>query len=307
MLSGSIEYYYKKATDLLGLAPADITTGAGTFVNGNNAILDTKGIDITLNSLNVHDGDLRWSTVLLFSYNRNTVAKYLLPPSGNSAYVGSGSLVPIVGQPAYNIVSYRWAGLDPANGNPRAYLAGQVSEDYAAIIANNNPNDLVFSGSALPEDFGAIRNDLSWKGLSLSVNIKYEFNFYFRRFATSYNDLFNNWIGYSDFAQRWQKPGDEKTTNVPSMVYPDDPNRDAVYDYSSATVENGDNIRIQDIRLDYQLKTLWARMPFKGLDLYAYANNVGIIWRANKVGMDPDYGTGIPNPFTFSLGCKAEF
>jgi hypothetical protein len=91
------------------------------------------------------------------------------------------------------------------------------------------------------------------------------------------------------------------------MVYPDDPNRDAVYDYSSATVENGNNIRIQDIRLDYQLKTLWRRLPFKGLDVYAYANNVGILWRANKVGMDPDYGTGIPSPFTFSLGCKAEF
>jgi TonB-linked SusC/RagA family outer membrane protein len=306
VLSGSIEYYYKNATDLLGLAPANITEGAGLVLNDNNAVLHTKGIDVTLTSVNLR-GRIGWSTTLLYSYNKNEVAEYLDKPGSNANYVGSGSLSPVAGQPAYNIISYRWAGLDPANGNPRAYLNGQVSEDYTAITNNNNLKDLVFSGSALPVDFGSVRNDFTWKGLMLSVNITYKFNYYFRRYATSYSALFNNWVGYSDFASRWQKPGDEKNTNVPSMVYPANSARDDVYDYSNATVEKGDNIRLQDIRLSYQLKSLWSRLPFRGLEVYGYASNLGILWRSNKEWLDPDYGTAIPDPRAYSLGFKAEF
>ncbi|MDB5141067.1 MAG: TonB-dependent receptor [Mucilaginibacter sp.] len=306
VLSGTLEYYHKKATDLLGQAPADLTAGAGLFIDANNAVLSTRGIDATLTSVNL-SGKLRWTTTLLYNYNQDRTEKYLLPPGVNSNYTGSGSLSPIQGQPAYNIVSYRWAGLDPQNGNPRAYLNGAVSESYTAITNSTNLHDLVFSGSALPVHFGSLRNDLSWRGLSLSVNVTYKFDYYFRRFATSYNNLFNNWVGYSDFSRRWQQPGDERSTNVPSMVYPDNPDRDAVYANSSATVDRGDHIRLQDIRLGFQLKTLWTRLPFKSLEVFTYATNLGILWRANKDGLDPDYGLLIPQPRTLSFGTTAAF
>jgi len=306
-INGSIEYYHKNAYDLLGLVPADPTAGTGSIMDVNSADLVEHGIDLTLNSINT-TGQLKWQTAFLLSTNKNTVAKYLYTPPSYANYINSGSITPIVGQPAYSIVSYKWAGLDPANGNPRAYLNGQVSEDYDDIVNSPAKNDLTYSGSAVPELYGSLRNDFAWHALSLSVNFTYRFDYYFRRFATSYSDLFSGWLGYSDFAQRWQKPGDEKTTNVPSMVYPDDANRDQVYDYSSATVENGNNIRLQDVRLGYQFnKTNWPGIPFRGLQLYAYANNLGIVWRANKLGLDPDYGTAIPAPRTVAIGCKADF
>ncbi len=151
-LSGSLEYFYKVAQDLIGLP--DLTEGADLALNENSADLHNHGFDITLNSINLEVW-LRY-LVLLLSKSRDVVAKYLYPPGGYNQYVGNGSSInPIVGQPAYNIISYKWAGLDPANGNPRAYLNGQVSENYADIVSKVGPGDLVFSGSALPVYFGA--------------------------------------------------------------------------------------------------------------------------------------------------------
>jgi TonB-linked SusC/RagA family outer membrane protein len=304
IITGSVEYYYKKATDLIGLVPADITQGAGTVLTENSAELHTKGLDLTLNSINLK-GKFGWNTSLLFSINKNKVAKYLYNPSSYSAFT-SGSFF-IAGEPANSIVSYRWAGLDPANGNPRAYLNGQVSEDYASIVSSATAKDVVFQGSAVPQYFGSIRNEFSYQSFSLSANIVYRFDYYFRRPTTSYYALFTNWQGYNDFSQRWLKPGDEAHTNVPSLDYPADANRDAVYNYSSITVEKGDNIRLQDIRLAYQIsKDIWRRLPFQGVQVYAYVNNIAILWRANKLGLDPDYGLSIPLPRTFSIGCKID-
>lgn len=305
-LSGSIEYYYKNSTNLIGLIPVDLTVGAGQFLNENSAQLKTHGVDIVVNSLNVN-GSIKWNSSLLFSTNFNDVAKYLYTPANLTSLVGNGALIsPIVGEPAYEIVSYKCAGLDPANGNPRAYLNGAVSEDYSSITTSAGSNDLIFSGPAMPQYFGSLRNDISWKSFMLSVNISYRFDYYFRRNATSYYSLFNNWVGYNDFDRRWQKPGDEKTTDVPSMIFPANSSRDAVYDFSNITVSRADNIRLQDIRLSYQFnKSNSPSLPFKGLNIFAYANNVGILWRANKFGLDPDY-TGIPPVRSISFGFKLD-
>jgi hypothetical protein len=121
--------------------------------------------------------------------------------------------------------------------------------------------------------------------------------------------LFNSWLGGNkEYAQRWQKPGDEKTTNVPSMIYPDDPSRDMFYQYSTATIENGDNIRLQDLNLSYSFnRAKYKRLPFENLQLFVYANNLGIIWRANKANLDPDYPTGYPAPKSASIGLKINF
>jgi hypothetical protein len=38
-----------------------------------------------------------------------------------------------------------------------------------------------------------------------------------------------------------------------------------------------------------------------------YANNLGLLWKANPVGLDPDFITGYPDPKTISVGFKADF
>jgi hypothetical protein len=164
-----------------------------------------------------------------------------------------------------------------------------------------------FEGSSRPTTFGSLRNNFSYQSLSLSVNINYKLNYYFRKSTYTSSGLGEN----EDYYSRWQKPGDELKTNVPSVQYPPyTTDRDLFYAYSSALIDKGDHIRLQDISLSYDFdRSAKNRLPFKHLQVYGYINNVAILWRANHDGLDPDLSTNFTNsyslPRTFSLGVKA--
>ena len=310
VISGTFEVYQKNGTDLIEPVNIAPSTGFSSFF-GNAAKTRTNGIDLTLTSRNV-DAEFKWSTTLLFSTLHEKVLSYNIVQ--NSATIETSSLLGLPGYPMFGVFAYKWAGLDPANGNPRGYLNGQVSENYSGIINNFKPDSLVFKGSSRPTVFGSLRNDFEFKGFSLSANIVYQLGFYFRRpsMTGNYTDLISSYMN-QDYESRWQKPGDELTTNVPSLVYPSNSNRALFYTYSSVLVDNGDNIRLQDIRVGYDLKRIFkGKSPFKKVQVYTYASNIGILWKANKDGIDPDaYGSPgthtLPAPFTMSFGFNATF
>lgn len=319
ILSGSVEYYIKKGVDLIGNSSVDPTTGIinganQSVVKGNFADFKSHGMDIQLNSRNI-DGHFKWGTSLLASYNKDEVTRYnVKTTAANYLNFGSGTdpnqLYPYEGHPVYSIYSYKWAGLDPATGDPMGYDAnGNVSKDYVSLTAVA-PDGLVYNGPALPVVFGSLRNTFSYGPVSLSVNIAGKFGYYFRRTSINYTELFVNWTGNADYAKRWQQPGDELTTNVPSFpTLPLNSNRDMFYKFSGPLVEKGDHIRLQDVQLGYDLdRKQWRKLPVNSVRFYAYANNIGILWRANRSGTDPDlYGSTLPQPFTLSFGFKGNF
>ena len=113
----------------------------------------------------------------------------------------------------------------------------------------------------------------------------------------------------ADFGKRWQKSGDEATTNVPSMAgFGDNDFRDKFYKSSSATIARGDHIRLQDVSIGFDFdQSNWKNIPVKQVQLYFYANNLGIIWKANKFGLDPDYITDYGNIFNTPLSISLSF
>lgn len=203
-------------------------------------------------------------------------------------------------------------GLDH-NGNPQGLLNGQVSEDYSGISNSTNALELAYSGTSTPKYFGSVRNSFTYKSWELSFNIIYKLGYFFRRPSLSNYTLYQGngtTASYqqADFDVRWQKPGDELITNVPSLIYPGKQIRDFLYTYSDILVEKGDHLRLQDIQLNYQLnKNKFKRLPFSSISLYLYAANLGIIWKAAAKKIDPDYPTSAPAPRTISLGLKANF
>lgn len=301
IVNGSIEYYTKLSTDVIAPVPADVTLTGSPSLFKNSADLKGKGVDLTLNSM-ILDHKFKWESSLLFSYNKVIVTKYSPYNNTPSSNVGEGgNILPIVGQNPYNVISYKWDGLNPENGNPQGFLNKQESEDYPSITSQATWNDLVIDGPAIPIYFGAFRNTFSYHHFSLSFNISYKLGYFFRKNTINYTNLFDSWIGNGDFEKRWQKPGDEKHTNVPSMVYPSDYYRDLFYQESDATVEKGDEIRLQDLNISYDLSPKNKKLNFH---FYLYANNLGILWKANKDGLDPDANNGIPIPSSISVGCK---
>jgi TonB-linked SusC/RagA family outer membrane protein len=315
VLSGSLEYYLKTSDDLIGYQPVDQTTGVlnpatNQFqYKGNVASMKGHGMEVTLHSNNLK-GAIKWQTDLIFSTALNHVTRYYQYTDQAAGYVANAyTIVPIVGKPLYSILTYQWAGLDPANGNPRGYLNGQVSSDYAAMLTNTSLKDLHYSGSAVPQVYGYFRNTFSYRQFTLSANIAYKFDYYFIRPAVQYDALISGWdASTSDYARRWQVPGDEKHTNVPSFTYPTNSQRDQFYQQAVVNVEKGDNIRLQDVRLSYDAdQKAWKKMPFRHIQVFCYATNLGLIWTATKTGLDPDYPSSLRPPLTIALGITGNF
>jgi TonB-linked SusC/RagA family outer membrane protein len=304
-LNGSIDYWRKKGMDLIGNSPIAPQTGIVLYT-GNSANTITQGVDVQLSSNNL-TGALKWQTTLLYNYSQSKVTDYKVSNGTNYNVVSANYNNPLQGYPYYSIFSFKYAGLN-ATGDPQGYLNGQVSTDYTSIMNATNRAELVYNGSATPTSFGSLRNTFGYGAFDLSFNITYKFGYYFRRSSLDNGTLYSiggNNYQMADYDNRWQKAGDELHTNVPALVYPSSTFRTALYTYSNILVEKADHIRLQDVRLGYTIGKK-PYLPFRNLNIFAYVNNIGILWRANKYHIDPDYPTGIPVVRTIAFGIKAD-
>ena len=309
VISGTIESYFKRGIDLIGDIPYAPSTGITTF-RGNTANTRGKGVDITLNTQNLR-GELKWQTNFFFSHVTDKVVDYALKQSANFyTDFSDNEINPLQGKPFYALYSYQWAGLDPQTGDPQGYLDGKISKDYAQILASATADNIIYHGPARPTSYGAVRNTFTFKQFSISANISYRFGYYFRQPGIFYSNVLSG-MGYYEgrYSERWQKTGDEMKTTVPSMPGYIDYDRDSFYSFSSATVQKADNIRLQDINLSYEFnKNASPRLPFSRLQVYVYANNVAMLWKATKTHYDPDFpAADYLSVKTIAAGIKADF
>jgi TonB-linked SusC/RagA family outer membrane protein len=302
-LSGAIEYYIKRPKDLIAGTQVDPTTGF-TTLNVNSADLDGRGVDISLNSINIRTKNFNWSSHLVFAYNRTKVLRSYVSSDLAINYVSGphGMLMtPIEGMDLYSQLAFKWAGLDPEDGMPRGYLNGEISKDYAALVNRATVDEVDNHGSLRPLYFGSFRNNFKLSTLELSFNIAYNLGHKFLRNSFNNRYFIDQGVGHADYAQRWQNPGDEARTDVPAFIYPNNLYASDLYYYSSALVEDASWIKLRDIQLSYSLPKI-AHIPVKNARIYAYAQHFGTLWRANKQGIDPEFGKTVPDPFTLSFG-----
>ncbi len=300
-ISLSADAYFKKSTDLFASDPIDPTYGF-TTVRRNVAVASGKGIDIELDA-KLLDGSFKWKAKVLFTINKDKVDKYYGGTWRALTFTSSAgrNLSPVEDKALYPVFSYRFVRLDPMSGDPQGYLKGEVSKDYTKMLADSMQH-LVYHGTGIPPYYGSLNQTFSWKSWMLTVNIAYKFGHFFQKETIRYQDLFNSWRTHGDYSQRWQNPGDELWTSVPSMTYPANSNRDNFYAYSEANIGRGDLIRLQDIRLQYQ----WKLAKNYPIQCYASVNNVALLWKANKWGIDPDYNN-MPPARNYTAGVSVHF
>ncbi|WP_285058367.1 SusC/RagA family TonB-linked outer membrane protein [Pedobacter ginsengisoli] len=313
IISGGVEFYIKKGTDLYGPTPFDYTAwGGGKEITKNVANMKGHGIDAIIKSVNMNRS-LRWETTFLLNYNNSKTTAYFISSAqtGTSLFGAGRAISPVIGKPLYAIAAYKWAGLD-IEGNPQGFLNGEKSKNYMALAAEISKNGIasesaVFIGSTVPVTFGSIGNSFSWKGVFMDFNIVYKFGYYFKRPALQYSALAEMGAGHIDYESRWLKPGDETRTNIPSFQYPIDSRRDAFYAASEINVLKADHIRLQFVNVGYTFSRPTKRELFSQLQAYVNISNIGILWRSNKDNLDPDYpGLTVPSK-GFAIGLKGNF
>lgn len=304
-IRGQIEAYFKTGTDLIGDTPYTPSTGFSIF-RANTASTESRGVDLDIQSLNI-DRNFTWTTNFLMSTLYEKVTDYFFENTPIQYLSEMNQLVPLEGRPLFSIYSIPWGGLNPDTGAPRGILDGEVSENYSAVFSNLTTETLQFHGPRRPTLFGAIRNNFSYRNFQLSVNFSYRMGYNYRRESILYGLALTGRGGHPDFADRWQQPGDELHTQIPSMPLANNTLRDNTYRYSDLLVERGDHIRFQDIRFSYRFaQDAFRKLPFRSAEIYSYANNLGIIWKKSKDPIDPDFRTMLP-PRSIAFGLNVNF
>ncbi|MDE5421960.1 SusC/RagA family TonB-linked outer membrane protein [Ancylomarina sp. DW003] len=308
-VSGSLEYYSKKSTDLLGNVSLNSTYGFSSALM-NFAEMSNKGIDASVN-VKIVDKKVKWNTTLNFSYNKNRVEKVEMPDETVSSYMSATARV---GKPLNYMYSYKWAGLSN-EGLPQIFNENGEVIDHETQLEDYKA--LKYEGTTTPKYYGSLNNVVTYKGFRLSVLMTYKMGYKFRIPTISYSSLNSslnrNWV-HEDYDKRWQKAGDEAYTDVP--VLPANFSNIGRYfgSYSSNSshlVESASHIRFREVILSYNLPKEWLKsVGIKGLTIGTQARNLGVI-TFNDSGIDPENipslgGYGTPKPeYTFSL--KATF
>lgn len=286
-LSGTVEVYYKRGTDLFVTYPANSTYGYTTLAR-NAANLNGQGVDLTLSGSPIRTTDWEWNLTGVASYNTNKVVDYQI--DNTATLLASGTTGPINNRPTDYLLVFRSAGLD-ANGRTQVYNRNE------GIVPYNQPltslDDLVYAGRRTPPYTGGLTQTLRYKGLSLYVQTVFKLGYVFLPPTFGALNVSRGIPLNADIDRRWRQPGDEATTNVPGVVGSSGTSWTR-YNYSDARVQSGDHIRLREVSLRYAVPSsllgFGAAKPFlKTLSLSVAARNLGLLWRKNTLGLDPDY------------------
>lgn len=303
-LSGSIDLYLRKTSDLLGVIYPNSLNG-WPAVTGNQGSISNRGIELKLQSTNIQTRSFSWTTTLVFAYNKNK-ADYLTIP--NPPKTGAEQLNVILkeGLPAYTMFAYNYAGLD-ADGIPLVKLAD------GTITNNRNitkPEDMVYAGTYQPVWNGGFSNNFRFKDFTLSANMVYNFGHVMRR---DRNLIFGGMLHRNvsvDFLNRWQNKGDEAFTDIPPYLGNGDAangvGNTAYFTYGHTNVVDASFIKLRDITLFYDVPRSLLnniRLRTQSFTFRVQVSNV-MLWKANKFGIDPEFqGLVIPyNQNTVTVG-----
>lgn len=309
-IQGSVEYYVKDASDLIGSEFLDPTSGINSTADSykiNYANMRAHGLDLQLTTVNLQR-ELEWTSTVLFSCVKNKITHYSTRDVTELSNFIS-STPPVIGRSRDVVYALPWNGLDHETGAPVIYMNGVQSDDYDEYYRNYlKPDSLVVAGVRVPPYFGSLRNTFAYKGMELSFMITFKVGHVFRRESMGPTGEYSGSY-HMDYFKRWRQPGDERYTNVPAKIHERDTYLSTAYLQSEALVTDGAHIRLADATLSYTFSSnLLRRSPFSNIRLYGYARNLGILWRANKQGIDPNYASAAyPAARNVSLGIQLEF
>ena len=308
MLRFSVEYYHKKTTDMLLSYPMALSTGFSGY-NANVGDMRNTGVEAELTISPFTRGDFRWDITLMGS----TVSNKVLKLTAESPEIISGVRVIKEGYPINTFYMSKSAGVDPATGK-QLYWAYEKDENGEMVPGSEFITDSYttansckyYLDSRIPDLYGSISTNLSYKGIDLSVLTTYSLggkvydSLYRGAMEVSYAT--DTW--HTNSLRRWQKPGD--VTDVPRIEI------NGSYAANDRWLIDASYFAIKNITLGYNLpRSVMNHIGLNAIRVFASVDNLAL-W-SHLDGMDPQYnfsgGTNYsytPNK-TWTLGFEVKF
>ena len=301
-----VEVYNKKTNDLIQNVAIPTSLGYGS-VTANVGKLLNRGVEVTLNTVNIQKQDFKWTSSINFSKNHNEVLELY---GGTVKQDIANSL--FVGQPLRSNYYYEFAGIWQTAEATEAAKYGQVPGSVKVVDQNNDGkissstgiDDRVVLGNQLPKWMAGINNTLTFKNWELSCFV------YTRQGVQFQNSMLSGTMGEIGSNRYNHLNLNYWTTTNPTNDYfgtwQANPYRQAIQ-YKDASFW-----RISNITVGYNVpKSLLDRMKFSNLRLYLQANNPKVFTKEKGIWMDPEFNSGtyqddVPNA-TYIFGISASF
>jgi TonB-dependent starch-binding outer membrane protein SusC len=264
-----IDAFHSNRNRLLLDVPLPNTSGFSSITQ-NVGKLRNRGIEIQLNTVNIKSPDFRWTSNLNFTYIKNKVMG--LAPG--QTQIGTGIKI---GLPLNSIFTYKYAGVNPADGRPMYYdTLGNLT--YITQLRDRYYLD----GTLDPTFFGGFTNTFSYKNFELKVQLQYQGGNYIQNSDAAFVQRAGSTVDRNQIKsqlQRWQKPGD--ITTVPKPYFGGtQPGALSNSNTADRFFEKGDYARIKEVTISYnfpksilnRLKIVNAAFYVSGLNLYTWSN-----------------------------------
>ncbi|UYQ91439.1 SusC/RagA family TonB-linked outer membrane protein [Chitinophaga horti] len=293
-ISGSLDYYIRKTSDLLGEKMIDPTNAFPSALI-NYGSLNNKGVELSLNTANIVDKNFNWSSTLSLSFNKNKMTEINIKDA-NIYVLTQGYGVNRIGYPMDAVFSFKYGGLDPTNGSVMVYDAkGTLVKNYdqnGNIVANmTDINALEYSGTLRPKYTAGFTNSFSYRQFSLNVMLIGNGGNVIRDVVPAISNNFPPRNTDRRSANFWRQPGDEK---IPGMMpAPDIKGNGGTYytllHYAgNNNVLKGDYIKVRDIALGYNFAPLLpGQKKLQNAKLTLQVQNP-FAWFRNDAGIDPE-------------------
>lgn len=308
-LTASVDYYYRKTTDLLNRAYVAAGTNFKNSVMTNIGSLKNTGFELALDYKAIQTDDWFWDINLNATYNKNKITEliggdenYYVAAGGISAGTGFNAQAHTVGKPAFSYYVYQQVyGKD---GKPIAGLVVDRSGDGQITEADK----YFYKSPMAPWTFG-LSSRLSYKQWDLSFTLRANIgNYVYNDYDAASSDLSAIWSASRYLSNRPLESINRgwATTEEHAVL-------------SDYFVQNGSFLKCDNITLGYNFTNLFCMRHYSGLSgrLYLAASNVFTITKYK--GIDPEvfrigFGAtpGIdrdiyPRPFSLTLGLNLNF
>ena len=300
------EYYNKKTKDMLLNYPMATSTGFNGY-DANVGDMRNSGFEVELGLTPVRTQDFEWNLTWMGS----TVNNKVLHLTKESPEIISGIRIIKEGYELNTFYMAKSAGVDPQTGAQLYWVYdkddnGNITNEYITSDVAKASTSKYFLGSRIPDLYGSIGTDLTWKGLTLSVLTTYSIGgkIYDSLYAGSMNNMYynNNWNRHA--LRRWTQPGD--VTDVPRIEV------GGKYATSDRFLVDASYFAIKNVTLSYSLPRTWMRSAgLNAVRLFGSVDNLALF--THLQGMDPQYsfsgGTNYdytPNR-TYSVGIEVNF
>lgn len=300
-INGSVDYYYRKTTDLLNSVFVSAGTNFKNKVLSNVGSLENSGVEFSINSKPIVTTNLTWDLGFNITYNKNEITKLTSGDSKNY-YVAAGdnigggrdmkAMAHAVGHPASSFYVYQQV----YDENGKAIENEFVDRDGNGII---NGDDRYFYKKPTADVLMGLTSRLSYKSWDFSFSLRASLNNYVYNSVEAGGSDCNPTSIYS-FGALNNRPLMGVANNIQSLS-------DNTL-LSDQFVQNASFMKCDNITLGYTFKKLFGA-PLSGR-VYAAVQNVFTITKYK--GLDPEVENGLdnniyPRPLTTLIGLSLNF